>query len=92
MPPLLPITIALIAGILLQSFGISAIVILLPLAMTIIMLFRKLYSMAIITLSGIMGFIISLVLAPDPFNSFQADEANYSGVVKEIKNMIHPGV
>lgn len=32
-----------------------------------------------------MGFIISLVLAPDPFNSFQADEANYSGVVKEIK-------
>ena len=86
MPPLLPITIALIIGILLQYSGLSAIFTFIPVCASAILAFKKFTTAAIVIMASVLGFTISSLHAPLPFNgNLSKYELKYSGVIKEIK-------
>ncbi|MCM1137040.1 MAG: competence protein ComEC family protein [Muribaculum sp.] len=86
MIPLLPITIALIAGILLKVSGINALYLLIPVLINIYLIKHHKNSASIIITAGIAGFGIAYIHYPIPLESaFKSTKHNYSGVIKETK-------
>lgn len=84
MAPLFPITLALIAGILLKASGISALFMIVPVLIISLLLIKHHHNAALIIAAGLVGFSIAYAHTPLPLNPiYKGITCNYSGVVKE---------
>lgn len=84
MAPLLPITIALITGILLKVSGISALFMILPAVFTIFLILRHHHNAAVIISAGMAGYLIAFVHTPIPLDSdIKESTHTFSGIIKE---------